>query len=265
MKKETKYSIIFIISVLAVSWSFVFLIFSNSTTVELYPFVMLVPALTGLTINITSRQSMQEVFKPVSFRIPFKSVLFSIFYPLIFICFAAMCVYLLGLADINNAKIKELYNLPGLAALIIGPALLFGEEYGWRGFLLQSLAKARGKLFATFITGLVWALWHSLLIFKLAGHYNLGNPLLFTLIQMGVVFVVSVPFAYSYFVSGSIIPPMIFHFIWNWFNPIMLGNIYQNKPGIVEGNMLVINGEGMAGLVLGFACMYWFIKKIRSI
>jgi drug/metabolite transporter (DMT)-like permease/membrane protease YdiL (CAAX protease family) len=39
-------------------------------------------------------------------------------------------------------------------------ALLFGEEYGWRGFLLSEL-EPLGRVKATLIIGTVWAVWHT--------------------------------------------------------------------------------------------------------
>lgn len=38
-------------------------------------------------------------------------------------------------------------------------AATFGEEYGWRGFLLRELSPVGWRL-AAIITGLVWAVWH---------------------------------------------------------------------------------------------------------
>jgi membrane protease YdiL (CAAX protease family) len=74
------------------------------------------------------------------------------------------------------------------------------------------------------------------------------------LIQMSAVFVFSFPFAYSYFRGGSIIPPMIFHFLWNIYNPAVLGDIYRNEPGIMNGPIWVINGEGLWSILLGLTC-----------
>ncbi|RPH34155.1 MAG: CPBP family intramembrane metalloprotease [Bacteroidales bacterium] len=260
MIRELKYSIIYIIVVIIISWVLVLAIFSDDGTVELYPIAMFVPAMIGIIFNGIMTKSFRTVVKPIVARVGLKTFAFSILYPLIFIICTAFLVYILGLGQVNSYKLSGLFKYPSITTLIIGALLLFGEEYGWRGFLLQNLSEARGKLFAVVAVGIVWALWHAPLIYSLGCYYYLPNPFLLMLVQMGAVFVISIPFAYSYFISRSIIPPMIFHFVWNWYNPIILGNIYQNKLGIVEGNMLFINGEGLAGLILGCACMSWFIK-----
>ena len=34
---------------------------------------------------------------------------------------------------------------------------MFGEEYGWRGFLLQELAEAKGKISGVIVVGVVYS------------------------------------------------------------------------------------------------------------
>ncbi len=265
MKNEIKYSIIYIISVLLISWGFVVFLFSNSKTIELYPVIMLIPASIALIMNAFITKSFKMVFKPVTASIGLKALFFSILFPVLFILIAASLVWAIGLGKINELKIDDIFKVPSFATIIIGTLLLFGEEYGWRGFLLKNLSESKGKFFATVAVGIIWALWHFPLIYGLSNHYNLENPLLITFIQMTAVFVLSVPFAFSYYLSGNIIPPMLFHFIWNWYNPIVLGNSYQNKAGIIEGNMLIINGEGIVGVLVGMAFIIWFtIKNVNT-
>ena len=81
---------------------------------------------------------------------------------------------------------------------------------------------------------------------------------------MLAVFIFSMLFAHSYFMSDNILPPMIFHFVWNLFNSMVLGNIYGNTSGIMEGNILLINGEAIAGVILGLIFLIWYIFKYRS-
>ena len=63
-----------------------------------------------------------------------------------------------------------------LATLLIGPTMNgvfgFGEELGWRGYLLPKLMPL-GKVKAYTILGVIWGLWHAPLIvigFNYAGH-----------------------------------------------------------------------------------------------
>ncbi|MCK4452136.1 MAG: CPBP family intramembrane metalloprotease [Anaerolineae bacterium] len=66
-----------------------------------------------------------------------------------------------------------------LASLVIGPTVNgifgFGEEFGWRGYLLPKLMPL-GKFKAYLISGVLWGLWHAPLI--LIGFNYPGYPVL---------------------------------------------------------------------------------------
>jgi len=85
----------------------------------------------------------------------------------------------------------------------------FGEEFGWRGYLLLRLAPL-GGIPSAIITGIVWGLWHAPLII-LYGYNYPGHPLLG--VGMMVVFTVALGmiFAWLRFRSGSIWPSTLAH------------------------------------------------------
>jgi membrane protease YdiL (CAAX protease family) len=99
------------------------------------------------------------------------------------------------------------------AALTVGLAInmlfTFGEEFGWRGYLLPRLAPLGGP-WAAVLTGLIWGLWHAPLI-VLSGYNFPGHPWLG--ISGMVVFTVAlgVVFAWLRFRSGSIWPSTLAH------------------------------------------------------
>jgi len=74
-----------------------------------------------------------------------------------------------------------------LGSLIIGPTINgvfgFGEEFGWRGYLLPKLMPL-GKFKAYLIGGVLWGLWHALLI--LVGFNYPGYPLLGVVAMAGM-------------------------------------------------------------------------------
>ena len=65
-----------------------------------------------------------------------------------------------------------------LISLLVGPTINgifgFGEEFGWRGYLLPKLLPL-GKTRAYVLTGVIWGLWHAPLI--LVGFNYPGYPL----------------------------------------------------------------------------------------
>jgi membrane protease YdiL (CAAX protease family) len=100
-----------------------------------------------------------------------------------------------------------------VAAVTIGLAInmvfTFGEEFGWRGYLLPRLAPLGGT-WAAVLTGIVWGLWHAPLIvlsgYNFPGHpwLGVGGMVLFT-VALGVVF------AWLRFRSGSVWPSTLAH------------------------------------------------------
>ena len=162
--------------------------------------VMWVPALaTVLTIKFVTR----EGFAIVNFRFgSWKPYLTSgLLVPICFV-FIYGLTWLLGLgqpdweleqfvATIRSAAGTDLPPLPSPAlvlpvlfvvTLVIAPFINglfgFGEELGWRGYLLPKLM-VLGKVKAYLLLGIVWGLWHLPLI--LIGFTYPGQPILGTL------------------------------------------------------------------------------------
>ena len=53
----------------------------------------------------------------------------------------------------------------GIQALLLAPVLnfvtCFGEEWGWRGYLVPKMAKQLPTVPMLLVTGLIWGLWHA--------------------------------------------------------------------------------------------------------
>lgn len=151
-----------------------------------------------------------------------------------------------------------------MVTILVGLFSALGEEYGWRGYLLSGLTKLYGKKKAVLLTGIVWSLYHIPVVYLLAKLTGLGNSLLVCAIQAAVVFASNFAFSFCYYLSESIIPVIFYHSIWNTFNTAILGDIYNGKQGIVNGNILIINGEGVLGLILAIIVIFYFWKKLDN-
>src|SRR5262245_8542216 len=60
-----------------------------------------------------------------------------------------------------------------LLAAVISTPVLFGEEFGWRGFLQRRLFP-NSPVAAALVTGLIWGVWHYPLILR--GYNYPDNP-----------------------------------------------------------------------------------------
>lgn len=209
------------------------------------------------SIKIKSQFSVKKLNK--------KSLLFAVFYPIVFILICFFIALILNIAELDYNKIPNLSDvIQIILSIFINMIIIFGEEYGWRGYLLPELTKDYGKLNATIIVGIVWGLFHVPVIYLSAKASGMSEPILVCLIQALVVFVFSFSYSYCYYLSESLIPILLMHSIWNELNTLVLGNISSNSQGILTGKLFYINGEGVFGLVLGVILVFWFIVQFRK-
>lgn len=94
-----------------------------------------------------------------------------------------------------------------LTALLATP-VLWGEEFGWRGYLQPRLLAGR-PLGAAVITGLIWGVWHYPIV--LMGYERYSIPLLGLLIFPVLTVLLSIIFGWLHRRSGSIWTPSLGH------------------------------------------------------
>jgi len=126
-----------------------------------------------------------------------------------------------------------------IAGCTINGFFAFGEELGWRGYMLKAL-KNKKFLSASLITGVVWGLWHFPLI--LIGHNYPQHSVIG--VGMMVIFCILLSPVLTYIVikSKSVITAAIFHGTLNATAGICI--LY-----LVGGNDLTNGGTGLAGFL----------------
>lgn len=126
-----------------------------------------------------------------------------------------------------------------LAGYTINAFFAFGEELGWRGYLLHEL-KNRKFLSVSLITGFIWGLWHFPLI--LIGHNYPQYPI--AGIGMMIVWCIMLSPVITYIVikSKSVITAAIFHGTINAIAGVVL--LY-----LVGGNVITNGITGIAGFI----------------
>ncbi len=80
--------------------------------------------------------------------------------------------------DATQVNIPQLILVQSLFAILIAPILnglfTFGEEFGWRAYLLPKLQEL-GTRKALIVSGLIWGVWHWPVI-AMGHNYGLGYP-----------------------------------------------------------------------------------------
>ena len=145
------------------------------------------------------------------------------------------------LMQISPLMMVGLTLVSGLTAGVsINAIAAFGEEYGWRNYLVGALREVKFWKAALFI-GVVWGIWHFPLI--LMGHNYPNEPLWGVLLM--VVFCVLAGVIELYFVlkSKSMFPAAIFH---GTINALAGMTIYFT----LGGNDFLNSMTGLAGFIV---------------
>lgn len=79
--------------------------------------------------------------------------------------------------DALPMPLSALLLIQGIQALVLGPIMnfvtCFGEEWGWRGYLLPKMSEKFSTIPTLLIIGVIWGLWHAPL--TIVGHnYGVG-------------------------------------------------------------------------------------------
>ena len=146
-----------------------------------------------------------------------------------------------------------LFIISLFAAPFLNSIAAFGEEWGWRGYLLPRLMPL-GKWKAYLIVGVVWGLWHAPMI--AVGFNYPGTPIL------GILMMVLLTTALGIFVNE-----MTLHYqsaiLAGWIHGVFNSQAYGIwRMLLFAGTNPVLGGiTGLVGIVImaitGFATMLW--------
>lgn len=164
--------------------------------------VMFLPAIGVALTSLVTREGFKNcVLKPYPWRKSLPWFLVAWFGPAILVAFGAVVCFLIfpGDFDPQDAQFAAMLerqmadsgvqaDLPSVVVLagvqiavgvLLGPLLniatMFGEEWGWRGYLMPKLAQRLSIVSTLLISGIIWGLWHAP-ITALGHNYGLGYP-----------------------------------------------------------------------------------------
>jgi membrane protease YdiL (CAAX protease family) len=126
-----------------------------------------------------------------------------------------------------------------LYGMTVNALFAFGEEAGWRGFMLTSL-KGRNFYLTSLIIGFVWGLWHAPVIIQ--GHNYPQHPAAGVLLMIIWTILLTPIISYLAIKSGSVIAAAIFHGVLN----ASAGIAVMFVSG---GNDLITGMTGLAGFI----------------
>ena len=200
--------------------------------------------------------------------------------PVLYITIAYALIWIIGLGDVFNKKtISNWANELGLenvnSSLVIISMLVLlaivgvvknigstlGEEIGWRGFFIFELRKVLSFNGVSFVSGIVWAIWHWPIIWLIYnGSDNLTSHIIaFTIMILGM----SVILAYFTFKSNSLWPAALYHSVHN----IYIQKIFTPLTITNEKSAFWIDEYGFMIPIITtlFAIYFWRKAKIENL
>ena len=202
---------------------------------------MFAPAIAAALTRLITKEGFKDAWiKPRAFKKTWRYYVLAWFGPLVLVLAGAALYFLINPSDFDpsmsyviqatreQAKAMgvemsvddetiRLSQIASLATLVIAPALnavtCFGEEWGWRGYLLPHLLERFSVVPTLIISGIIWGLWHAPI--TLIGHnYGMGYvgyP--FTGIAAMCIFciVLGVFMSYVTLRTGSCLPAVFAH------------------------------------------------------
>ncbi len=294
---ETKRILIYIISTFALTWIYCLTLIypmMNGETLSGVPAIatqlfvaaaMFFPSIGVLITRLTTKEGFKnawvrpnikgnvKVYLLAYFGTSILTVLGAILYFVIFQgSFDPDCGYMkLTLeaagtpTETISMPLSTLMVIQAVQGIFLGPIMnfvtCFGEEWGWRGYLLPKMSGKFSTVPKLLISGVIWGLWHAPL--TIVGHnYGVGYVgFPFTGILMMCLFctVMGVFLSYVSLKTESCIPAVLGHGAINGFAAI---GIYFTKDG---GNPFVGPAPtgivGMIPFVIVAVVMAWDLKK----
>lgn len=148
--------------------------------------------------------------------------------------------------------------------LLIGIALAFCEEIGWRGYMLPKLM-GLGAVAAVFIVGFLHGMWHLPLILMTPYYHAGGNPLFVVPFFLVTLTLAGAFFGFLRLWTGSVWPVAIAHGVYNFVWGLGSKVVKANRPETME----YIGGESgiivIAALIVTAIVLIPRLKNYQTI
>ena len=278
-KSETKRILIYLALTFTITYSFCFFVIyplntsdnvrSNldSLTTLLIASIMFFPALGVLLTRLITKEGFKNAWLHPHFKGNIKTYLLAYFGPGVLTLLGTALHFIIfpddfdasfgflnstlesagASADTYPVSLSTLILVQAFTGLFFGPLMnfltCFGEEWGWRGYLLPKMSEKLPLIPMLLVNGVIWGLWHAP-ITALGHNYGVGYPgFPFTGIAAMCVFCIVVGAFLSYvsLKTQSCIPAVLGH---GAINSIAGIGLYMTKDG---GNAFI--GPAPTGIV----------------
>jgi membrane protease YdiL (CAAX protease family) len=178
--------------------------------------------------------------------------------PVVYATAAYGLVWLTGLGGVDLGRFKTRVVTFVVVGSLQSLLSATGEELGWRGFLVPTLARTMSFRRTALISGAIWAAWHVPLI--VFADYNGGTPTWYSVLCFAVMVIsMGVPFAWLRLRSGSVWPAAILHASHNLFV-----QAFFDRVTVDTGPTRWLTSEFGAALALALGVTAWVFWRARG-
>jgi membrane protease YdiL (CAAX protease family) len=217
------------------------------------------PALAGVVTSLIFNRNLKGFgWKWGKTKYQLLSYFLPVFYGLLVYGF----VWVSKIVPINHGYLNQLSSTKGLAIELLTFATVgvfmrgigaFGEELGWRGFLLPRLMKLTNLTYSSVIIGLIWTLWHIPII--LFTSYGSSIGVIGILLSAVISIAASVMVNWIRLRSGSVWTSVMIHashnnYIQGLYDPLTSNTANSN---LIVGEFGI--GLAIVSIILGF--LFW--------
>ena len=170
----------------------------------------------------------------------------AILIPAICIFSSSLVLSLLKIQFVSWTGSVLFYSL-NVVAMLVG---CFAEEIGWRGFLLPRLQEKHSLFVSSIIVGVLWGVWH----------LNFTGGILGFVLYTATIIEMSVLMAWLFSkTKGSLLPMIIWHFVYNLLSHVLLWERFNIHLFIVESIVF-----GIVALTIVISNQKIFFNKTTS-
>ena len=227
--------------------------------------MMLLPAVASVITRVVRNEGFERMLLRPHLRRNLKWYFTAYFAPPFIACFGAAVYFLIFGSDFSPLQsafaiqesiistselLKTLCILIPLAIIvnpIMGMIQCFGEELGWRGYLLPKIGEKLSPLSASIFTGVIWGLWHAPII-AMGYNYGTNNPIAGIFAMTVFCTVLGIISGFLTYKVRSIWPAVLFHASINGMDRWAPSTLFMSK----KPNMFL--GPDLLGFIggLGF-------------
>lgn len=215
--------------------------------------MMLLPAIASVITRIITKEGFARMMMYPYLKGNLKWYFTAYFSPPFIACFGVIVYFIIFVGDFSPLQstfaveesisstaefLKVLLTLLPIAIIvnpIMGIVQCFGEELGWRGYLLPKLGEKLSPLSSSMVTGIIWGLWHAPII---AMGYNYGTDHRIAGIFAMIIFctVLGIISGFLTYKVHSIWPAVLFHASINGMDLWAPSTLFMsNKPNVFLG------------------------------